>query len=387
MRAMAEKDLYEQLVAAADDIYGGAQAGDPGAAREGRLVRGDLHRHRPRRPRSPAPSTSAATRSRRWCASPTPTAIPRPTTPSARRAGSRSSSAAPAARRPTSWRRSRPRSSPARRRTSSSCSTPAAPTPRPGSPTSRSSAPSSAPTRRRRPRSRARSGCRRSPASPPRSSTRPHTFHLVDADGERTAVRLRWIPDAGEERLADDEAKARGRDYLYDDLAERLAGDGTIGFELRFQLAAEGDPLDDPTALWPDEREFVSAGRLEIGEPDRRPRARRPHRRLRPAAARRTGSSRPTIRSCTRAARRTPSPPTGAGAASAARSRSRPPGHDRGADAARLQALVARSRAVARRTARPGGLDSLGGDSVTRGRWSRASSYWKGVEVTGGPTG
>ena len=31
-------------------------------------------------------------------------------------------------------------------------------------------------------------------------------------------MRLRWIPDAGEERLADDEAKARGRDYLYDDL-------------------------------------------------------------------------------------------------------------------------------------------------------------------------
>ena len=78
-------------------------------------------------------------------------------------------------------------------------------------------------------------------------------------------MRLRWIPDAGEERLADDEAKARGRDYLYDDLSERLAGDGTIGFELRFQLAADGDPLDDPTALWPDEREFVSAGRLEIG--------------------------------------------------------------------------------------------------------------------------
>ncbi|MET0750581.1 MAG: catalase family peroxidase [Solirubrobacterales bacterium] len=95
----------------------------------------------------------------------------------------------------------------------------------------------------------------------------PHTFHLVGSEGERTAVRLRWIPDAGEERLADDEAKARGRDYLYDDLSERLAGDGTIGFELRFQLAADGDPLDDPTALWPDEREFVSAGRLEIGAP------------------------------------------------------------------------------------------------------------------------
>jgi catalase len=92
----------------------------------------------------------------------------------------------------------------------------------------------------------------------------PHTFFLVDADGERHPVRYRWIPEAGEERLEDDDAQARGRDYLYDDLAERLAGDGTIAFELRLQLPDADDPLDDPTALWPDEREFVDGGRLEI---------------------------------------------------------------------------------------------------------------------------
>jgi catalase len=92
----------------------------------------------------------------------------------------------------------------------------------------------------------------------------PHTFFLVDAAGERTPVRYRWIPDAGEERLDDDEAKARGRDYLYEDLRARLGGDGTIGFALRLQRPAPEDPLDDPTALWPDDREFVDAGRIEI---------------------------------------------------------------------------------------------------------------------------
>ena len=92
----------------------------------------------------------------------------------------------------------------------------------------------------------------------------PHTFYLVSARGERTAVRYRWIPELGEERLADDEAKSRGNDYLYDDLAERLAGDGSFAFELRLQRAGESDPLDDPTVLWPDDREFVSAGRLEV---------------------------------------------------------------------------------------------------------------------------
>ncbi|MDX6581922.1 MAG: catalase [Solirubrobacterales bacterium] len=94
----------------------------------------------------------------------------------------------------------------------------------------------------------------------------PHTFYLVDEAGERTPVRYRWIPEAGEQRLDDADAQARGRDYLYDDLAERLAGDGTIAFQLRLQRPADGDPLDDPTALWPDEREFVDAGRLEITE-------------------------------------------------------------------------------------------------------------------------
>jgi catalase len=91
----------------------------------------------------------------------------------------------------------------------------------------------------------------------------PHAFRLVDADGNGTWVRYRWRPEAGEEHLPDDEAKARGRDYLRDELAERLGG-GPASFELLLQIAEEGDPLEDPTAVWPEERELVSAGRLEI---------------------------------------------------------------------------------------------------------------------------
>jgi catalase len=91
----------------------------------------------------------------------------------------------------------------------------------------------------------------------------PHSFRLVDGDGNGTWVRYRWGPEAGEERLPDDEAKARGRDYLREELVERLAT-GPAAFELLLQVAAERDPLDDPTAVWPDGRELVSAGRLEI---------------------------------------------------------------------------------------------------------------------------
>lgn len=91
----------------------------------------------------------------------------------------------------------------------------------------------------------------------------PHTFWLVDAAGARTPVRYRLLPEAGEERISDEEAADRGRDYLHAELEERL-GAGPVSFDLGLQLAADGDPLDDATAVWPDDREVVAAGRLEI---------------------------------------------------------------------------------------------------------------------------
>jgi catalase len=94
----------------------------------------------------------------------------------------------------------------------------------------------------------------------------PHAFALVDADGRRTWVRWRFRPEAGEERIPDDEARDLGRDYLHADLADRLAA-GTIAFGLEFQLANDDDPLEDPTRAWEDEdHEVVSGGRLEITE-------------------------------------------------------------------------------------------------------------------------
>ena len=91
----------------------------------------------------------------------------------------------------------------------------------------------------------------------------PHSFKLLDAEGNGTWGRFRWRPEAGEHHLDDDEAQAKGRDYLREELAERLA-DGPVRFDLLIQLAGDGDPIDDPTAVWPDDREMVEAGRLEV---------------------------------------------------------------------------------------------------------------------------
>lgn len=93
----------------------------------------------------------------------------------------------------------------------------------------------------------------------------PHAFALVAAEGTRTWARWRFAPEVPEQRLPDDEARALGRDYLHEEIAARIA-DGGVGFEFQLQLADGDDPLEDPTAVWPAERELVAAGRLELTE-------------------------------------------------------------------------------------------------------------------------
>ena len=90
-----------------------------------------------------------------------------------------------------------------------------------------------------------------------------HAFKWVDAGGGERYVRYTWIPEAGEASLSQGEAKNRGPDYLQKEIAERLARQ-PVRFTLELQIAADGDPVDDPTAGWPDERETVAAGTLEL---------------------------------------------------------------------------------------------------------------------------
>ena len=63
--------------------------------------------------------------------------------------------------------------------------------------------------------------------------------------------------------LTDDDAHQRDRDYLAADLESRLAA-GPSSFTLLARLARDGDPLDDPTAAWPEDREAVAVGHLVV---------------------------------------------------------------------------------------------------------------------------
>jgi catalase len=90
-----------------------------------------------------------------------------------------------------------------------------------------------------------------------------HAFRFVDAQGGSRYVRYTFEPEAGDRRLSSDEAKSRGRDYLHEEIRERLAG-GPVRFTLALQIAEPGDPVDDPSAVWPEDRRRMSAGTLEL---------------------------------------------------------------------------------------------------------------------------
>jgi catalase len=90
-----------------------------------------------------------------------------------------------------------------------------------------------------------------------------HAFRWENADGISRHVRCDWRPVEGEARIGPRDARRRGRDYLREDLAQRLATDA-VRFVLDVQTASDRDPVDDPSVQWPAERRRVDAGSLEL---------------------------------------------------------------------------------------------------------------------------
>jgi catalase len=91
-----------------------------------------------------------------------------------------------------------------------------------------------------------------------------HSYRWLDSGGGSRWVRYRLEPEAGERSLPGDGAKARGRDYLQEEILNRAE----TAFRLLAIVGEEGDPVDDPTAAWPEERERVDVGRLVLTGPE-----------------------------------------------------------------------------------------------------------------------
>ena len=88
-------------------------------------------------------------------------------------------------------------------------------------------------------------------------------FRFINADG--VATNVRWSMVAVEPFIAatPDQAKSGDKNYLFDDLMARLAR-GPLQWHLIVTIGQPSDPTNDPTKLWPSDREHMDVGILTI---------------------------------------------------------------------------------------------------------------------------
>jgi catalase len=88
-------------------------------------------------------------------------------------------------------------------------------------------------------------------------------FRFINQQGEARYGRYRIVPGAGLEHLNEADAKARDANYLFDELAHRLAA-GPVRFDLQVQVANPADVVDDATIHWPNDRPLVPFGSIVL---------------------------------------------------------------------------------------------------------------------------
>ncbi|WP_348268541.1 catalase family peroxidase [Edaphobacter paludis] len=91
-------------------------------------------------------------------------------------------------------------------------------------------------------------------------------MRFTNREGVRRYGRYRIIPEAGNDFLDDAAAAARSANYLFDEIAERVAK-GPIKFRILVQLANAGDATDDATIHWPEDRTQLELGTLSLTKP------------------------------------------------------------------------------------------------------------------------
>ena len=90
-----------------------------------------------------------------------------------------------------------------------------------------------------------------------------NAFVFVDSTGTKRAGRYQIIPEAGIHSIDSAAAAKAGPNYLFDELGKRIAK-APIKFKLYVQLANSGDPTNDGSMVWPDDRKKVEMGELSI---------------------------------------------------------------------------------------------------------------------------
>jgi len=89
---------------------------------------------------------------------------------------------------------------------------------------------------------------------------------FTNKDGASRFGRYRIVPVAGNDHLDDAAVAAKGANFLFDELAERVA-QAPVKFRILVQLSGDGDVVDDATEHWPEERTLLELGTLVLTTP------------------------------------------------------------------------------------------------------------------------
>lgn len=90
-----------------------------------------------------------------------------------------------------------------------------------------------------------------------------HAFMFEDHGVNERAARWSVEPVGGFEGLTKEQEESLPDSFLQEELRRRLER-GPAQWDIFLQVAEVGDPLNDPTAPWPDNRRRVNVGRLVI---------------------------------------------------------------------------------------------------------------------------
>lgn len=90
-----------------------------------------------------------------------------------------------------------------------------------------------------------------------------NAFIFTNSDGENVYGRYLVEPISGSQFLSKDARESADRDYLSAELENRLE-QGKALMRISLQIANEQDIKNDPTVVWPEDRQIVELGVLEI---------------------------------------------------------------------------------------------------------------------------
>jgi catalase len=90
-----------------------------------------------------------------------------------------------------------------------------------------------------------------------------NAFVFINAKGIRQAGRYQIVPVAGQHYITDADAKTKSQNFLLDELKAHLAKE-PAKFRLLVQLPNAGDPTNDASIVWGDDRKTVELGTITV---------------------------------------------------------------------------------------------------------------------------